>query len=150
MFPLHNIYKFTRTSPDVKTHNQIVDILIDKRGHSSVLDVHSFWSGECVTDHYLVVAKVKERLAVNKQRSQRFHMERFNLKKLNEIAGKVKYCIQVSNRFVALEDFYTEMEINSAWEMIRENINISAKQSLGHFKLKKHRPWFNEGSKKTS
>jgi hypothetical protein len=31
-----------------------------------------------------VVAKVRERLAVNKQRSHNFHMERFNLKKLNE------------------------------------------------------------------
>jgi hypothetical protein len=29
-----------------------------------------------------VVAKVRERLAVNKQRSQRFDMERFNLKRL--------------------------------------------------------------------
>jgi hypothetical protein len=34
------------------------------------------------------VAKVRERLAVNKQRSQRLHMERFNLKKLNEVEGK--------------------------------------------------------------
>jgi hypothetical protein len=35
-----------------------------------------------------VVAKVRERLAVNKQRSHIFHMERFNLKKLNEVEGK--------------------------------------------------------------
>jgi hypothetical protein len=34
------------------------------------------------------VAKVTERLAVNKQRSQRFHMERLNLKKLNEVEGE--------------------------------------------------------------
>jgi hypothetical protein len=34
---------------------------------------------DCDTDHYLVVAKVRERLAVNKQRSQRFDMERFSL-----------------------------------------------------------------------
>jgi hypothetical protein len=32
-----------------------------------------------------VVAKVRERVAVNKQRSQRFDMERFSLKKLNKI-----------------------------------------------------------------
>jgi hypothetical protein len=42
----------------------------------------------CNTDHYLVVAKVRERLAVNKQRSRRFHMERFNLKKLNVLEVK--------------------------------------------------------------
>jgi hypothetical protein len=32
-----------------------------------------------------VVAKVRERLAVNKQRSHRFHMERYDLKKLNQV-----------------------------------------------------------------
>jgi hypothetical protein len=32
------------------------------------------------TDHYLLVPKVKERLAVNKCRLHIFHMERFNLK----------------------------------------------------------------------
>jgi hypothetical protein len=27
-------------------------------------------------------------------------------------------------------------------EMIRENIKISAKESLGYCELKKHKPWF--------
>jgi hypothetical protein len=36
----------------------------------------------------VVVAKVRKRLAVNKQRSQRFDMERFNLKKLTDVKGK--------------------------------------------------------------
>jgi hypothetical protein len=32
--------------------------------------------------------------------------------------------------------------------MIRENIKISAKECLGHFELKKHKPWFYEGCSK--
>jgi hypothetical protein len=40
------------------------------------------------------------------------------------------------------------MEINTAWEIIRENIHISAKASLAYYKLKKHKPWFNEGCSK--
>jgi hypothetical protein len=39
-----------------------------------------------------------------------------------------------------LEDLDAEMEINSAWETIRDNINISAKDSLGYFEFKKHKP----------
>ena len=59
--------------------------MIDRRWHSSVLDVLSFRGAGCDTDHYLVVAKVRERLAVSKQAAQRFDGERFNLRKLNEL-----------------------------------------------------------------
>jgi hypothetical protein len=45
----------------------------------------SFRAGDCDTDHYLVVAKVRERLAVSREAMHRVHMERFNLKKLNEV-----------------------------------------------------------------
>jgi hypothetical protein len=79
-----------------------------------------------------VVAKIRERIAVNKQGSHKFHMERFNLKKLNDLEGKEKYRVEVSNRFAALEDLDAEVEINTIWETIRENIKISAKESLGY------------------
>jgi hypothetical protein len=46
-------------------------------------------------------------------------MERFNLKKLNEVEGKKQYCVEVSNRFAALEDLDAEVENNSASGMIR-------------------------------
>jgi hypothetical protein len=52
-------------------------------------------------------------------------MERFNLKKLNEVEGKEQFCVEVSNRFAALEDLGAKVEINSAWETIRENIKTS-------------------------
>jgi hypothetical protein len=101
-------------------------------------------AADCDNENYLVVAKFKERLAVNKQRSHRFHMERFNRKKLNKVEGKEQYHVEVSNRFTALEDTGAKVEIDSAWEAIRENITISAKESLGSFELEKHKPWFNE------
>jgi len=45
--------------------------LIERRWHSSILDVRKFKEADCNTDHYLVVARVRERLAVNKQAAQK-------------------------------------------------------------------------------
>jgi hypothetical protein len=53
--------------------------------------------------------------------------------------------IDVSKSFGRFECW---VEINSAWETIRENINISAKESNGYYELKNHKPWFNEGCSK--
>ena len=75
MFLHQDIHKYTWTSPDGKTHYQIDHILIDRRWHSSILDARSFRGADCDTGHYLMVAKVKERLAVNKQMAQKFDGE---------------------------------------------------------------------------
>ena len=84
MFPRRNIHKYTWTSPDCKTHNLIGHVLISRRWHSSVLDVRSFRGADCDTDHYLLIAKIREGLAVDKRAAKRFHKQRFNLRKLNE------------------------------------------------------------------
>jgi hypothetical protein len=56
-------------------------------------------------------------------------VEKFNLKKLNEAEGKEKYRAEVSNSFEVLEDLDSEVEINIIWEMIKENIKMSVKES---------------------
>jgi len=85
MFLHLNIHMYTWTSPDGKTQNQIDHILIDRRRHSSILDVGSLRGADWDTDHCLVVAKLRERLAVRKQAAQKLDGERLNLRKLNEL-----------------------------------------------------------------
>jgi hypothetical protein len=41
-----------------------------------------------------------------------------------------------------------DVDINKAWETVRENIKISVSESLGYYELKKHKPQFNEGCSK--
>jgi hypothetical protein len=36
------------------------------------------------------------------------------------------------------------VDINNAWESIRENIKTSAKDNLGYQKLKHNKPWFDD------
>jgi hypothetical protein len=43
-------------------------------------------------------------------------MERFNLKKLREVEGKEQYRVEISNRFGALKNLDTELDIIRAWK----------------------------------
>ena len=93
-------------------------MLKDRRRLSSILDVRSFRVADCDTDHYLLVAKVRESLAVRKQAAQKFDGERFNLRKPNEREVRKQYQIEITNRFAALEKLSDGQNINSAWENV--------------------------------
>jgi hypothetical protein len=86
------------------------------------------------------VAKDRERLAVSNQKRTEF----IYLKKLNEVDCKEQYLVDISSRFSAGENLDAEVHINRAWGAIRENIILSAKDNVGHYELKGHRPWFDE------
>jgi hypothetical protein len=139
MFPHRNSHKYTWTSYDGKTHNQISHILVDKRWHSSILDVRSFKEADCYTDHYLEVAKVRERLAICKQAAQKFERERFSLMKLNQLEVRKHYQIDITNRFAALENLDNDGDINRAWENIKGDIQTSARESLVLDESKQHK-----------
>ena len=119
-------------------HDQIDNVLIDRIWYSGVLDVRSFRGADCDTDHYLVFAKVRERLAVGKQAAQRFDGQRFNLRKLNEPEIREQYQIEITNRFAALENVNDDKDVNRTWE------NIEEKESLGLHEWKQNKPWFDE------
>jgi hypothetical protein len=96
MFPHRSIRKYSWTSPDGQTHNQFYHVLIDRRRRSSILDVRSSKGADCDTDHYLVVAKITERLAVSKRHVNKMDTDRINLKKLNE--GKLRKSIRLQSK----------------------------------------------------
>jgi hypothetical protein len=98
--------------------------------------VQSFRGADCDTDHYLVVEKVRERLAVIKLAAYKFVAERFNLKKLSELEVRKHYQIKISNRFAALETLNVSEDIHRAWENIKESMKISAKEILGLYERK--------------
>jgi hypothetical protein len=81
-------------------------------------------------NQYLVVAKVKDRLGITKQEMQKFDMEGFKLIKL-KYKVKKKYQVKISNGFAALKLIDDYVDSNRAWEIIRKNITVSAKEWLG-------------------
>jgi hypothetical protein len=48
------------------------------------------------------------------------------------------------DRFAALENWNDSEDINWGWENFKQNIKISAKDSLGLYELKQRKPWFSE------
>jgi hypothetical protein len=57
-------------------------------------------------------------------------VERFNLKKLNELEVRKQCQIKISNRFTALDNLSDGEDINRDWEITKENTKTSAKESL--------------------
>ena len=95
-----------------------------------------FSGADCDIDYFLLIAKVRERLAVGKQAAQRFDRQRFNLWKLNKPEIREQYQIEITNRFAALENVSDEEDVNRTWENIKENIQTSAKESLDLHELR--------------
>jgi hypothetical protein len=52
-----------------------------------------------------VAVKLRERLPVIKRVAQKFEMQRFHLRKLNDAEVKEQYQVKITNRFAALENF---------------------------------------------
>jgi hypothetical protein len=73
-------------------------------------------------------AKVRERLAVNKQRSQRFNTERLNLKKVNDV--KIKCSVVLGSQIgLKLWKIWTLRWILIVLGKVLINISISTKES---------------------
>jgi hypothetical protein len=79
-----------------------------------------------------VVAKLTERLSVSKRATQKFDMQRFYLKKLNDAEAEEQCQVEVPNRYGALENLDNNVNINRVCENIRGNTKFSTKDSLGH------------------
>ena len=66
------IRKHAMISPDVKTHKQNDNILIDTRSRSRIVGVRIFREADCGTNNYLVMTKVRKILARRKQAALKF------------------------------------------------------------------------------
>jgi len=81
---------------------------------------------------------------VGNQAAQTFDRQRFNLGKPNEPEVREQYQIEITNRFAALENLNDDEDVDGTWENIKENIQTSAKESLGLHELKQNKPFFDE------
>jgi hypothetical protein len=86
------------------------------------------------------VAKLRDRISVSKRARRKFDLERFELRKLDDVEVKEKYQVQISNRYAALGNSNESLDIKSTSESIKENIKASIKQNLGYHGRKFNKP----------
>ena len=86
-----------------------------------------------------MVTKVRESISARKQAAQKTDVERFNLKKLSEMEIRKQFQFELSNRFAVLEYLNDSEDINMDWKN-KENMKISAKEALGLYERKQHKP----------
>ena len=55
----------------------------------------------------------------SKQARQKFNVERFGLKNLNDVKAREQYQVDISNKLAALENVDDNEDINRHWENIR-------------------------------
>jgi phosphotransferase system IIB component len=53
--------------------------------------------------------------------------------------------VNILNSFMGLKNVDDYVHITRLWQSVKDNSNISAKESLGYYELKEHKPWFEEG-----
>jgi hypothetical protein len=71
-------------------------------------------------------------------------MERFNLKKLNDLkVKKEQYQVKIWNSCVPSE-ILDDVDISRPWESIVDSIKASATETLCYYELKQHERWFVE------
>jgi len=70
--------------------------------------------------------------------------EKFIFKKLGDLEVGKEYQHKISKRFAALENVSDNKDLNIPWENIKGDITKLAKDSLGLFERKQHKPWFDE------
>ncbi|KAJ4448541.1 hypothetical protein ANN_10559 [Periplaneta americana] len=130
------------------TRTMFVDWLVQREGMRG-------WSGRenmaenCSLDEVGRAGggELRERLSVVKRVEQQANINRFNILKLKDEETKQRYLVEISNRFAALataDEAEEELDVNSVWDNIRDNIKIAAEQSIGYLETKKKKPWFDE------
>ena len=146
-----DIHKYTWTSPDRRTKNQIDHLAICGKFRSSVLNTRTYRGADVNSDHELCVSTVQ--LKLRKVIKTNNTKKRYDFNKLKSPDTKQMYNLELKNRFDALiglnddaeDQVDNPMSCKDLWTGIRDTYNKVSEEVLG-FKRKGHKDWVSPSS----
>ena len=128
-------HKRTWRSPDGVTTNQIDHLAFSKRWRSSLQDVRALRGADVGSDHHLLMAKV--RLKIAKVRKAKCGRVRFEVSKLKDLEVRSVFKLALHNRFEGLQQLMEEEErsVDDEWRLIEQGYVETCEQVLGRAKV---------------
>ncbi|XP_039297987.1 uncharacterized protein LOC120354665 [Nilaparvata lugens] len=145
MFQRKDIHKATWHSPDGSTNNQIDHLLIDSRHYSNLMGVRTYRGANVDSDHYLVGAVVRARIAKTRE-IHPSNSKRFELKALENPQKVEEFQTIITNKL--LEG--NEQALSERWNKCSEAITDAAQRVLGDQRKEVKKIWFDEACREAT
>ncbi|XP_055386749.1 uncharacterized protein LOC129615538 [Condylostylus longicornis] len=144
-FPHKNIHKETWKIPGMRGANQIDHVMIDKRHAISIADVRSYRGANCDSDHYLVVAKVHQRISNVSSRNS-FKRTIWNTSKIIESTSeRVRFQQKVEEK-INRNQRENETNVSDKWNNIKSILSHAANETIGK-KINNTNEWYDQECK---
>lgn len=140
LFPHKQIHKYTWTSPNGKTRNQIDHITISSKWRRSLLDVRNRRGADIASDHELLIAEIRLKICSNKNIPLSTNRKKYQLEKLQMPQLLERFQTNLKNK---LENIQTSETPLSSWNDIQRSILETAESVLG-VKKRSHKNWISE------
>ncbi|CAG4943626.1 unnamed protein product [Colias eurytheme] len=124
-------HKYTWNSPDGITKNQIDHLAISSKWRSSLLDVRNRRGADIDSDHHLVVAEIRIKIATHRKRTRTVKASRrYDITKLQNPDTRDSFKLELRNRFSELDADPDNMDLE--WNKIRMAYTEASSKVLGH------------------
>ena len=120
--------------------NSVKALKASQRWKTSLINCRTYPGADCDTDHQLLVATLKVRVA---KRQRQRSIPPVNLNELKEDKA-VQFAAEVTNRFTALEAAQNEATPEDLWKGTKTVLLEVARETIGSVKSQKKKKWISD------